>query len=258
MMKIDILTLFPEMFNGPFSESILKRAQEKGIVEICIINIRDFALDKHKVTDDYPFGGGAGMVMKPEPVFGAIRHLKGRAESEGRPGPRVILMSPQGRRFCQAIAREIATYPYIVIIAGHYEGVDERIRQCLADDEISIGDYVLTGGELPAMVLVDAVVRLLPGAISQESVISESFCDGLLEYPQYTRPREFEGMKVPEILLSGDHEKIRLWRRKESLRRTLLRRPDLIDFGSLTAEDRMLIREVAQEEGLSLGEEGTI
>ncbi|HHY97876.1 MAG TPA: tRNA (guanosine(37)-N1)-methyltransferase TrmD [Firmicutes bacterium] len=258
MMKIDILTLFPEMFNGPFSESILKRAQEKGIVEICIINIRDFALDKHKVTDDYPFGGGAGMVMKPEPVFGAIRHLKGRAESEGRSGPRVILMSPQGRRFCQAIAREIATYPYIVIIAGHYEGVDERIRQCLADDEISIGDYVLTGGELPAMVLVDAVVRLLPGAISQESVISESFCDGLLEYPQYTRPREFEGMKVPEILLSGDHEKIRLWRRKESLRRTLLRRPDLIDFGSLTAEDRMLIREVAQEEGLSLGEEGTI
>ncbi|HHY47529.1 MAG TPA: tRNA (guanosine(37)-N1)-methyltransferase TrmD [Firmicutes bacterium] len=246
MVRIDILTIFPGMFSGPFSESILMRAQESGALQIEVHNIRDFALDKHKTTDDYPFGGGPGMVMKPEPVFLAVEHVKELARQRGVQ-PWVILMCPQGRRLDQALVERLAKLEHIIIICGHYEGVDERIRQYLVDEEISIGDYILTGGELPAMVLTDAVARLLPGVISEESTLQESFRDGFLEYPQYTRPQDFRGMKVPEVLLSGDHEKVRLWRRKESLRRTLMRRPDLLESRDLSPGDLALLKEIERE-----------
>lgn len=226
------------MFSGPFHESILKRAREQELIKINTINIRDFAYDKHKITDDYPFGGGAGMVMKPEPVFAAYASI-GQAEQNP---PRVILMSPQGRTFTQAIAKELALEEHIVFICGHYEGVDERIRKNLVNDEISIGDYVLTGGEIPAMVIIDALARLIPGVLGEiESVYSDSFYDGLLEYPQYTRPREYEGSSVPAVLLSGNHEKIRLWRRQQSLRRTMERRPDLLKYEDLSKEDKKIL-----------------
>lgn len=245
MMKIDILTLFPEMFAGPFSSSILKRAQESGLIKINLVNIRDFSTNKHHTVDDTPYGGGAGMVMAPEAIFGAVGDVA--KKSEGAPA-RVVLMCPQGRPFSQAIARDLARERNLVLICGHYEGVDERVRESLVTDEISIGDYVLTGGELPAMVVVDAVTRLIPGVLGESaSVEEESFNAGLLEYPQYTRPREYRGQAVPEVLLSGHHEEIRKWRRKQSLLRTLERRPELLDKVELTGEDKEILKKIIIE-----------
>jgi tRNA (guanine37-N1)-methyltransferase len=221
-MRIDILTLFPGMFRGPFDESIVKRAVDRGLLSISTHNIRDFARGRHRMVDDYPYGGGAGMVMKPEPIFEAV-------ESLGREGARVVLMSPQGRRFSQRLAEHLARESHLILICGHYEGVDERVRANLVDDELSIGDYVLTGGEIPAMVVCDAVVRLIPGALGdEESPVDESFSSGLLEHPHYTRPSEYRGLEVPETLLSGNHAKIEAWRTEQSLLRTLRSRPDLL------------------------------
>ncbi|MCR4401891.1 MAG: tRNA (guanosine(37)-N1)-methyltransferase TrmD [Firmicutes bacterium] len=242
-MRIDVLTLFPGMFSGPLSESIVARARERGLVEVHIHDIRDFAQDKHRVADDYPFGGGAGMVMKPEPIFAAVEHVTGGEAGAGR----VILMSPQGAVFTQEMAVRLAREPHLVVICGHYEGVDERVREALVDEEISIGDYVLTGGELPAMVVIDALTRLVPGVLEEESVAAESFTSGLLDYPQYTRPREFRGMTVPEVLVSGDHEKVRIWRRRQALARTLERRPDLLRKAGLTPEDLRLLQEIERD-----------
>lgn len=232
-MKIDIVTIFPQMFKGPFDESMLKRAQDKSLVEINIHDLRKWTTDRHKTVDGKPYGGGPGMVMMPQPIFDAVEELKG---SFRRPGLRkglalqqkVILLTPQGEQFKQKRARELSKLDNLILIAGHYEGFDERIRD-LVDDEVSIGDYVLTGGELPAMVLVDTVVRLIPGVLGkQESLNDESFNQGLLEYPQYTRPEEFKGKKVPEVLLSGNHAEIEKWRKKEALKRTKKRRSDLL------------------------------
>jgi tRNA (guanine37-N1)-methyltransferase len=221
---INIVSVFPGLFESVFAESIIKRAQEKGLVEIRIYNLRDFAEDRHRRVDDYPYGGGAGMVMKPEPFFRAVKAIRTNCPHKGR----VILMSPQGILLTQEKLKELSREKKIIILCGHYEGIDERVRAYLADEEISIGDYILTGGEIPAMVLVDALVRLIPGVLSTSSLEEESFAAGLLEYPQYTRPQEYEGMCVPEILLSGDHEKIRRWRYEQALKRTLRMRPDLL------------------------------
>lgn len=221
-MKIDVLTLFPGMFAGPLDESIVKRARATGLVDVKIHNLRDWAHDRHKTVDDRPFGGGPGMLLKPEPLFEAIESLR-------RKTTRVILLSPAGRRFNQAIARELAQRDDLLLVTGHYEGFDERVRGKLADDELSIGDYVLTNGALPAMVVIDAVVRLLPGALGDDASASdESFSAGLLEYPQYTRPAEFRGMKVPEVLVSGHHAEIEKWRRDQAKARTMRQRPDLM------------------------------
>ncbi|GAW92827.1 tRNA (guanosine(37)-N1)-methyltransferase TrmD [Calderihabitans maritimus] len=246
-MRIDILTIFPEMFQGPLQTSIIGKAQEKGLLEINLVNIRDYALDKHKSVDDYPYGGGAGMVMKPEPIFRAVEAIRGE---DFYPQCRTILLSPQGELFNQEKAQELAASSRLILICGRYEGFDERIRQHLVTDELSIGDYILTGGELPAMVVVDAVSRLIPGVLGdEESAREESFTFGLLEYPQYTRPKEFRGYSVPEVLLSGHHQRIRRWRRKEALRRTWLRRPDLLAKATLTEEDHLLLEEIKQEHG---------
>ncbi len=221
-MRIEVLTLFPGMFAGPLDESIIKRAREKCLLDFRIHQLRDYAHDRHKTVDDRPFGGGPGMLLKPEPIFEAVEKL-------ARENTRVILLSPAGRTFNQAIARELAQVDDMLLVSGHYEGFDERVRESLADDELSIGDYVLTNGALPAMVIVDAVTRLLPGVLGDdESSHEESFSHGLLEYPQYTRPAEFRGMKVPEVLLSGNHAQIARWRAEESARRTKERRPDLL------------------------------
>lgn len=223
-MRIDVLTLFPEMFDSPLNHSILKRAQQQGIAEIALWNIRDFTTDKYRKVDDKPYGGGPGMVMMCQPVFAAFEHVKKQAPPSGR----VILLTPQGRLFTQETAAELAREERLILIAGRYEGFDERIRIGLGAEQISIGDYILTGGELPAMVLIDAVVRLLEGALGDDSSAEdESFRDGLLEYPQYTRPEEFNGMKVPEILLSGDHGRIAQWRNQQRVERTKQFRPDL-------------------------------
>ncbi len=230
-MRIDILTLFPEMFGPVLGSSILKRATAKGVVQTQVHDLRDWSRDKHKKVDDRPFGGGPGMVMRPEPFFEAVADLKKRQEAGGRrQEPWVILLSPQGRRLIQRKAAELSRKPWIILLCGHYEGVDERVRLRLAQEEISIGDYVLTCGELPAMVLVDSLVRLLPGALGDErSPEEESFSENLLEYPQYTRPAEYLGMQVPEVLRSGNLGRIRTWRKLNSLRRTFKERPDLID-----------------------------
>ena len=221
-MKIDVLTLFPAMFAGPLDESIIKRAREAGLLDLSIHNLRDYAHDRHKTVDDRPFGGGPGMLLKPEPLFEAVEHL-------ARDNTRVILLSPAGRTFNQGIAGELAAVEHLLLISGHYEGFDERVREQLADDELSIGDYVLTNGGLAVMVIVDAVTRLLPGALGDEtSAHEESFSHGLLEYPQYTRPAEFRGMKVPEVLLSGNHAEIARWRAEQARLRTKERRPDLM------------------------------
>ena len=221
-MKIDVLTLFPAMFAGPLDESIVKRARETGLVDLKIHNLRDWTHDRHKTVDDRPFGGGPGMLLKPEPLFEAIESLK-------REKTRVILLSPAGRQFHQAVARELAEQPDLLLVTGHYEGFDGRVREKLADDELSIGDYVLTNGALPAMVVIDAVVRLLPGALGDDtSSHDESFSHGLLEYPQYTRPAEFRGLKVPDVLVSGNHAEIAKWRLEQARLRTKERRPDLI------------------------------
>ncbi|HEU5343578.1 MAG TPA: tRNA (guanosine(37)-N1)-methyltransferase TrmD [Ktedonobacterales bacterium] len=240
MMRFDIFTLFPEMLRSPLDESIIARARERGLVEINAWNPRDVTTDRHHIVDDYPYGGGAGMVMKPDPIFTAVERVY---ES----GP-IILMSPQGRVFTQAIARELAREPRVTLICGHYEGVDERVRQYLCTDEISLGDFVLTGGELVALVIVDAVTRLLPGVLAAGSTEEESHTAGLLEYPHYTRPPEYRGWSVPDILLSGNHAAIARWRRKESLRRTRARRPDLLAALDLSAADRKLLAEIEAEE----------
>lgn len=240
-MRIDIITLFPSMFKGPFEESIIKRAQQKGIVEIHLHNLRDFTTDRHRTVDDAPFGGGAGMVMKVEPIYRALNHIKKELKKEGK----VILLSPQGRKLTQELVAELKEENSLILICGRYEGVDERVREHLVDKEISIGDYVLSGGELPAMVLVDALVRLLPGAVGNErSVREDSFYRGLLDYPQYTRPAEFMGWKVPEVLRSGDHQRIEEWRRIQMLKRTLQRRADLLEKAKLTPEERKYLGEI--------------
>jgi tRNA (guanine37-N1)-methyltransferase len=221
-VKIDVLTLFPAMFAGPLDESIVKRAREAGLLDLKIHNLRDWTHDRHKTVDDRPFGGGPGMLLKVEPLFEAIEALQ-------RETTRVILLSPSGRKFDQSIARELAQSDDLLLVCGSYEGFDERVREALADDELSIGDYVLTNGALPAMVLIDAVARLLPGVLGDdESSHDESFSQGLLEYPQYTRPAEFRGMKVPDILVSGNHAEIEKWRREQAKARTKKRRPDLM------------------------------
>ena len=243
-MRIDILSLFPEMFSGPFGDSIIKRASDRGILDIHFTNPRDFAYDKHKQVDDSPFGGGSGMVLKPEPMFRAVRAVREAADFEKR---RILLMCPSGSTFSQEKAKELAGYDQLILICGHYEGFDARITQQLADEAISIGDYVLTGGELPAMVVTDAVARMLPGVLgSEESAPTDSFYDGLLEFPQYTRPRSFEGMEVPEVLLSGDHARIRTWRRQEALRITLQNRPDLWEKAGLSEQDRRFLAELRE------------
>ena len=221
-MKIDVLTLFPAMFAGPLDESIIMRARKKGLLDLSIHQLRDWTHDRHKTVDDKPFGGGPGMPMKPEPLFEAVESLK-RAETK------VILLTPSGRKFSQQIAHELAGEKDLLLVTGHYEGFDERVRETLADDELSIGDYVLTNGALPAMVVIDAVARLLPGVLGDDdSSREESFSEGLLEYPQYTRPAEFRGMKVPEVLLSGNHAEIEKWRRDQAETRTKEKRPDLL------------------------------
>lgn len=242
-MIVDIITIFPGMFTGPFTESMIGRAVESGLVDIRLHNLRDYAEGRHKVTDDYPFGGGAGMVMKPEPIFAAVESLVGRPAPWGTDGPgdgvRVILLCPQGQTFNQAAAWELSQENRLIFICGHYEGVDERVRQTLVTDEFSLGDFVLTGGEPAAIAMVDAVVRLIPGVLGQPlSALEESYSDGLLEYPQYTRPREFREWEVPEVLVSGHHENVRRWRREQSLRRTLSRRPDLLARAKLSDKDR--------------------
>jgi len=235
------------MFKGPFEESIIKRAQQKGIVEIHLHNLRDFTTDRHRTVDDAPFGGGAGMVMKVEPIYRALNHIKKELKKEGK----VILLSPQGRKLTQELVAELKEENSLILICGRYEGVDERVREHLIDKEISIGDYVLSGGELPAMVLVDALVRLLPGAVGNErSVREDSFYRGLLDYPQYTRPAEFMGWKVPEVLRSGDHQKIEEWRRIQMLKRTLQRRADLLEKAKLTPEERKYLEEIKKIKNL--------
>lgn len=237
-MQIHIVTAFPGMFSGVFGESILKRAQESGRVRIEIHDLRLFATDKHKTLDDYPFGGGAGMIMKPEPIFSCVEAI---IEKNNLIEPRIILTSPAGEKFHQAYANRLAADPErpMIIICGHYKGVDERVRQFLANEEISIGDYVLTGGELPAMIIVDAVVRLLPGVISDiTSAEEDSFQTSRLDHPHYTRPREFRGMKVPEVLLSGNHQEIAKWREKMSLEITALRRKDLLDSKEVKTDEQ--------------------
>jgi tRNA (guanine37-N1)-methyltransferase len=238
-MRFDIFTLFPEMFRGPLDASIIARARDRGLLAIELHNPRDATSDRHHVVDDYPYGGGAGMLMKPEPIFSAVEQV--------HTGGPIILLGPSGRPFTQAIARELAREPAITLICGHYEGVDERVRAHLATDEISLGDYVLTGGELAAMVIVDAVARLLPGVLAAESTAEESHTAGLLEYPQYTRPAEFRGWRVPDVLLSGDHGAVARWRRKEALRRTRALRPDLLARTPLSAQDEQLLRELETE-----------
>lgn len=245
MMNIDVLSLFPEMFEGVFHSSMLKKASEKGKVQYNVVNFREFAEGKHHTVDDYPYGGGAGMVLKPQPVFDAVAHLKEQASSSQ---PRIILMCPQGERYTQQKAEEFAKEEHLIFICGHYEGYDERIREQLVTDEISIGDYVLTGGELGAMVVVDSVVRLLPNVLGNEdSPVLDSFSSGLLEHPQYTRPADFRGFRVPDVLLSGNHRLIDEWRDQQSLRRTWERRPDLLEKYPLTEQQLTWIKEWNQQ-----------
>lgn len=239
MMNIHVLSLFPDMFSGVFGASILKKAQEKNAVKLEVTDIRTFSGNKHNQVDDYPYGGGAGMVLKPEPMFSAVEAICAGKQ------PRIILMCPQGERFTQKKAEELSQEKELVFLCGHYEGYDERIRQHLVTDEISIGDFVLTGGELGAMTVIDSVVRLLPGVLGQEdSHIQDSFSTGLLEHPHYTRPAEFRGMKVPDVLLSGNHAKIEQWREEQSLKRTFERRPDLLDQYPLTDKQKLYLKKL--------------
>ena len=242
-MQIDILTLFPQIFQGPFSEGIFKRATSRKLVQVNIHNIRDYTHDRHHIVDDYAYGGGAGMVLKPEPIFEAVEKVKQNIHPrEGDKGLPVILLTPQGRLFSQQIAEELSRYSHLILICGRYEGIDERVRQHLATDEISIGDYVLGGGELAAMVLVDTVVRLLPGVLGSEaSARDDSHATGLLEYPHYTRPEVYRSWSVPEVLLSGNHSQIAKWRRQQAILRTLKRRPEMLDKANLNSEERQLV-----------------
>jgi tRNA (guanine37-N1)-methyltransferase len=244
-MRFDVFTLLPGTFLPYLQSSILEKATSAGLIEVHLHNIRDWTHDRHHVTDDMPYGGGGGMVMKPEPVFEAVESILGSASSCP-----VILLTPQGITFNQRTAQELAGHKQIALICGRYEGVDERIREHLATDEISIGDYVLTGGELPALVVIDAVARLIPGVLGDpEGAVDDSFASGLLEYPHYTRPPEFRGWCVPDVLLSGDHGKIASWRRKQALLRTLRRRPDLLENASLSEQDLRLLDDIKRQEG---------
>lgn len=245
-MRIDILTLFPEMFDGPFSVGLFRRALARGLVTVKLHDIRDHTHDRHRTVDDYAYGGGAGMVLKPEPIFEAVEAVRASLPA-GAPEPRTVLLTPQGRTFSQQMASELSGSRHLVLVCGRYEGVDERVREHLVSDEISIGDYVLGGGELPAMVVVDAVVRLLPGVLgSEESARHDSHSAGLLEHPHYTRPPEYRGWSVPEVLLSGNHAGIEEWRREQSVLRTLRRRPELIEQAHLSPRDRRLVRRLRQ------------
>ncbi|MNO47592.1 tRNA (guanine-N(1)-)-methyltransferase [compost metagenome] len=283
MMRIDVLTLFPEMCEGVFSTSILGKAREKGIVSLNTVNFRDFSGNKHNSVDDTPYGGGGGMVLKPDPIFAAVEHVLAASGKLERPRlageqadeadyvdktygdgalaqfsggkvtaqakPRIILMCPQGQTYNQQIAEELAQEEHLIFICGHYEGYDERIREHLVTDELSIGDYVLTGGELPALTVIDSIVRLQPGALGNEtSAVTDSFSTGLLEYPHYTRPAEFRGWKVPEILLSGHHANIEVWRREQALLRTLERRPDLLETAELTMKDQAALKRLRERD----------
>ena len=238
-MRIDLVTIFPELVDVPLRTSIIGRAAESGLVSFGVHDLRKHGLGRHRSVDDYPYGGGAGMVMRPEPMFAAIEPLR-------QAGALVILLDPAGERLTDALARELAILPHLALIAGRYEGIDERVRG-LVDREVSIGDYVLTGGELPALVLIDAVVRLIPGVIAEASSAGDSFASGLLEYPQYTRPEEFRGLEVPPVLLSGHHGEVDRWRRREALRRTMERRPDLLESAPLTDTDRATLDELRTE-----------
>ncbi|MGE0644168.1 MAG: tRNA (guanosine(37)-N1)-methyltransferase TrmD [Nitrospira sp.] len=248
MLRFDVLTLFPGMFEPVLAHSMLKRGQDKGLLQVIVHNVRDFTLDRHKMVDDTPYGGGAGMVLKAEPILRAVAAVRNDAESNGEK-IRLVFPTPQGRRVTQPYVQELAgERRRIVILCGHYEGVDERVRLALAPEEVSLGDYVLTGGELPALVLIDAAARLVPGVLGDpRSALEESFSDSLLEYPQYTKPAEIGGIGVPDVLLSGHHEAIRLWRRKQALRSTYLRRPDLLRDRVFTNEDRQLLDELMNE-----------
>ncbi|MWC26591.1 tRNA (guanosine(37)-N1)-methyltransferase TrmD [Paenibacillus sp. MMS18-CY102] len=249
-MRIDVLTLFPEMFDGVFGASILGKARDKGIVSLQATNFRQFSTNKHSTVDDYPYGGGGGMVLKPEPMFAAVEHL---VPQEG-PRPRVILLCPQGETFTQRKAEELSQVKHLIFVCGHYEGYDERIREHLVTDELSIGDYVLTGGELPAMVAIDSIVRLLPGVLGNEtSAVTDSFSTGLLEYPHYTRPAVFRDWEVPEVLVSGNHARIDAWRREQSLLRTLRRRPELLERAELTPKERVWLKALLERETSSSG-----
>ena len=244
MIKFDVLSIFPEMFASPLNFSLLKKAQEKGLLKICLHDIRNWADDKHKMTDDAPYGGGCGMVMKVEPVEKALAAIRSPEND-----PLVVLMTPQGETFDQKIAAQLAEKKQIIIICGRYEGVDERIREHLVDREISIGDYILTGGELAALVLIDTVSRLIPDVLGNpESTLGESFTHNLLEYPQYTRPAEYKGWMVPDVLLSGNHAQIELWHKRESLKRTYQRRPDLLKKIKLSAEDKKNLEKIKSED----------
>ena len=234
-LKIELVTIFPRMFDGPLGESMIKRAVEQKLVQVEAIDLRLFAEGRHRQVDDEPYGGGRGMIFKPEPLFKAVENLRNRS---GHTRPRVILLTPQGRQFNQGLARELAQENHLILLCGRYEGVDERVRTGLVDDEISIGDYVLTGGEIPALVLTDAVVRLVPGFLEEETLVEESYAAQLLEYPHYTRPPEYRGMRVPSVLLSGDHGRIALWRRQQQLERTRKRRPDLLKKAELSPADQ--------------------
>jgi tRNA (guanine37-N1)-methyltransferase len=255
-MIFDVLTIFPEFFNGPFDHGIIRKAREAGLVEIRVHNLRDYTVDRHQVVDDRPFGGGEGMVLKPEPIFRAVEELWGALAGEGarsQPGGRIVLLSARGRLLNQAAAARLARFQRLMLICGRYEGVDERVAEHLAHEEICVGDYVLTGGELPAAIVVDCVTRLLPGALGHElSAVRESFCDegeggGILDCPHYTRPAEFRGMAVPEVLVSGHHEQVRRWRRKKALEKTLDNRPEFLQRVPLGDEDRELLLEIRQE-----------
>lgn len=240
-MHIDVLTLFPEMFEGIFDLGIMKRAIDRKLVSIGLHNIRDYTHDKHHTADDYPYGGGAGMVLKPEPIFEAVEAI------DKKEGTSIILLSPQGRLFTQEVAQELSQHSRLVLICGHYEGIDERVREHLATDEISIGDYVLSGGELAAMVVIDSVFRLVPGVLGSEaSPLDDSHVGGLLEYPQYTRPPQYRGWPVPEVLLSGNHAQINSWRREQAIRRTLEQRPELLARAELSSEEERLVERLRQ------------
>ena len=244
-MRFDIFSLFPEVFTPYLDASILQRARQRGLVEVELHNIRDWAIDRHHITDDMPYGGGGGMVMKPDPIFHAVEAVLGSS-----PNCPVILMTPQGRTFTQKVAEELAGYEHMALLCGRYEGIDERVRQYLVSDEISTGDYVLSGGELPALIVIDAVTRLIPGALGDpDGAWDDSHASGLLEYPHYTRPAEFRGWRVPDILLSGDHGRIARWRREQALLRTFQRRPDLLKDAPLSEADHKFLAGLADSEG---------
>lgn len=254
-MKIDILSLFPEMFTGVFGTSILGKAIEKKIIDVNVHNFRDYATNKHSTVDDYPFGGGGGMVLQVEPIYRSLKAIIGESNfehwmsmSHQERKPRVILTTPQGKRYNQDIAKELAQEEHLIFICGHYEGYDERIREYLVTDELSLGDFVMTGGEIAAMAMIDSIARLLKGVLGNEgSAVTDSFYDGLLEYPQYTRPADFRGWKVPEILLSGHHAKIEEWRLYQSLLRTYTRRPDLLEKRQCSPQEEKMLRHIKEE-----------